>query len=164
MRFHHVCLVVRDTERAIAFWCDTMGFTLTGDFYLPDGDSPGPGTIIDPQLCDDIFGEPRSRMRCTLFTSPGGAMIELENPEAWEAEQTPSEKLRYRNTGMHELAFEVQGIDSWFDKIRAQGFKTTTDYVWNGGTGRTFLFADPEGNLIQLWETPDGAPKWVVKE
>jgi catechol 2,3-dioxygenase-like lactoylglutathione lyase family enzyme len=159
MKFHHVCLVVHDTDRAIAFWRDFMGFALSADFLLPTGEA-GSDTLIDPKLCDDIFGETGSRMRGTLLTSPGGAMIELQNPRAWDVAPTPPENLRYRHTGMHELAFEVDDLDAWFDKIRAAGFKPTTEYVWGAGTGRTFLFPDPEGNLIQLWQSPDGVPKW----
>lgn len=163
MRFHHMCLVVKDTERAIEFWRDFMGFELTADFMLPDGDAPGPDTVIDPKLCDDIFGRSNSRNRCTLFTSAGGAMIEIQNPQAWEVEQTPAENLRYHHTGVHELALEVTDIDAWFRKVKDAGIQPTTDYVWNAGTGRTFLFPDPDGNLIQLWETPDGRPRWIVK-
>ena len=52
--------------------------------------------------------------------------------------------------------------DAWFDKVRAAGYRTQTDYVWDcASIGRSFLFYDQDGNLIQLWESP-GEPSWGV--
>ena len=54
---------------------------------------------------------------------------------------------------MHELGLLVEDIDGWFARIRAAGYATQTEYVWPcGDFGRSFLFYDPDGNMIQLWE------------
>lgn len=54
---------------------------------------------------------------------------------------------------MTEVAFDVENIDEWFEKVRAAGYETTTDFIWNfGPAARSFLFRDYDGSLIQLCE------------
>lgn len=160
MKFHHMMIVVSDMEAAIKLWRDIMGFTLNGDFVIPDGEEEGPNCVMYPKLVDSIFGVKGARSRCVLLTSPGGSLLELEQPEVPKLQKTPKENLRYGHTGIHELGLLVKDIDSWFERIRAAGYETQTDHVWSCGTmGRSFLFYDQDGNLIQLWEAP-GEPSW----
>jgi hypothetical protein len=61
--------------------------------------------------------------------------------------------LRYGYTGISELALKVSNIDDWLERIKAADYETQTDYVWTaGGTIKSFLFFDPDGNMIQLVE------------
>jgi predicted enzyme related to lactoylglutathione lyase len=47
----------------------------------------------------------------------------------------------------------VEDIDGWYAKIRAAGYRMQTEYVWTcASLGRSFLFYDQDGNMIQLWE------------
>lgn len=162
MRFHHMAIFVSDMDAAVKLWRDVMGFTVNADTYIPDGKEPGPTTFIYPKLLDDIFGVKGARSRTVLLTSPEGAMIELQQPEVPKIQKTPPENLRYGHTGIHELGLLVKDIDAWFEKVRAAGYKTQTDYVWDcANIGRSFLFYDQDGNLIQLWESP-GDPSWCV--
>lgn len=162
MRFHHMAIFVSDMDAAVRLWRDVMGFTVNADTYIPDGTEPGPATFIHPQLLEDIFGVKDARSRTVLLTSPEGAMIELQQPEVPKIQKTPPENLRYGHTGIHELGLLVKDIDTWFDKVRAAGYRTQTDYVWDcASIGRSFLFYDQDGNLIQLWESP-GEPSWGV--
>ncbi len=162
MRFHHMAIFVSDMDAAVRLWRDVMGFKLNADTYIPDGKEPGPGTFIYPKLLEDIFGVKGARSRTVLLTSPDGAMIELQQPEVPKIQKTPPENLRYGHTGIHELGLLVKDIDAWFDKVRAAGYRTQTDYVWDcASIGRSFLFYDQDGNLIQLWESP-GEPSWGV--
>ena len=95
-----------------------------------------------------------------LLTSPDGAMIELQCPKAPRIEKTPPENLRYGHTGFHELGFQVDDVDGWFEKVRAAGYRTQTDYVWPWAvTGKSFLFYDQDGNLIQFCQQK-GMPSW----
>ncbi|MCY4514086.1 MAG: hypothetical protein OXC69_02950 [Candidatus Tectomicrobia bacterium] len=56
---------------------------------------------------------------------------------------------------MRELCFRVEGIDGWFDKVKAAGYRTTTDAVWDfGENAKSFLFYDDDDIRIQLWEDP----------
>jgi catechol 2,3-dioxygenase-like lactoylglutathione lyase family enzyme len=153
MRFHHMCIVTANMDGAIAFWRDFMGFELKIDRQIPDGPAPGPAVLVDPQLLDDIFKVNGARSRVAVVTSDEGAQIELQEPSWPNVSVTPPERQRYADTGVHELALTVKDIDGFFDKVRAHGFETQTDYVWSSSTrGRSFIFYDPEGNMIQMWE------------
>lgn len=158
--FHHMMIVVSDMDEAIRLWRDVLGFTLNADATLPDGPEPSPTCVMYPALLDDIFKAAGATSRCALLTSPGGALIELQQPSVPLVQKSPSENLQYGFTGISELALQVTDIESWFKRIRDAGFRTQTEYVWDcGSIGRSFLFYDQDGSMIQLWEHP-GKPSW----
>ncbi len=160
MRFHHMGVFVSDLDEALKLWVDVLGFTLTHRAVIPDGRRDEPGTRMAQETLDDIFGVTGARSEMALLTSADGAMIELQCPEVPRIEKTPPENLRYGHTGIHELGFQVEDIDGWFDKIRAAGYRTQTDYVWPWAvTGKSFLFYDQDGNLIQFCQQK-GLPSW----
>ena len=77
-----------------------------------------------------------------------------------DEEETPPEKLRYGHTGFHELGLVVDDIDAFFEKVRAAGYETQTEYVWTcADIGRSFLFYDDDGNMIQIWQHA-GEARW----
>ncbi len=160
MRFHHMAVFVSDIDEALKLWVSVLGFELTHRAFIPD---TGPGEAVKrmtPETLDDIFGVKGARSEMALLTSPDGAMIELQCPEVPKIEKTPPENLRYGHTGIHELGFQVENIEDWFAKIRAHGYRTQTEYVWPwAGAGKSFLFYDQDGNLIQFCEQ-SGEPSW----
>lgn len=160
MRFHHMGVFVSDIDQALRLWVDVLGFTLTHRAIIPDGRRDQPGTRMPQETLDDIFGVVGARSEMALLTSPDGAMIELQRPMTPAIEKTPPERLRYGHTGIHELGFQVENIEDWFARIRAAGYETQTDYVWPWAvTGKSFLFYDGDGNLIQFCEQK-GVPSW----
>lgn len=152
MQFHHVCLVVSDIKKALNLYCDVLGFSPYIDTVIPDGD--GPQALFSQSTLDDIFHVRGARSHMVMLVSPEGAKIELQQPSVPKVESVEKEQLRYGYVGISELAFRVQGIDAWFEKIRASGFETQTNYVWAVASGRlrSFLFYDFDGNMIQLCE------------
>lgn len=153
MRFHHMAVFVSNMEAAIRLWQDVLGFKIIFDAEIPDGNEPGPGIYMTPALLDDIFGVTNARSRMVLMMSEEKAIIELQQCLNPAIEKTPAENLRYGHTGFHELGLSVDDIDGWFLKIKDAGYETQTDYVWPcAGIGRSFLFYDDDGNMIQLWE------------
>lgn len=153
MRFHHMAIMVTNLEEAIKLWRDVMGFELSVQTVIPDGDKPGPKTFMYPELLDDIFKIKNAKSRMALLSSSEGALIELQECQTPAIEKTPEEKLRYGHTGIHELGLLVENIDSWYDRIKAAGYRMQTDYVWPcADIGRSFLFYDQDGNMIQIWE------------
>ena len=160
MRFHHMAIMVTDLQQAIHLWRDVLGFELSVETVIPDGPEPGPDTFMYPALLDDIFKVKGARSKMALLSSSEGAMIELQECEVPQIKRTPPEHLRYGHTGIHELGLLVDGIDGWFNKIRDAGYETQTDYVWEcANLGRSFLFYDQDGNMIQIWEQ-SGEPAW----
>lgn len=158
MRFHHMAVFVTDLQKAIRLWRDVLGFELAVETVIPDGPEPGPRTFMYPKLLNDIFKVEGARSKMALLSSPEGALIELQECETPAIQKTPPENLRYGHTGIHELGLLVDDIDGWFDKVRAAGYETQTDYVWQcADIGRSFLFYDEDGNMIQMWEQAGGA-------
>lgn len=158
MRFHHMAVFVTDLQKAIRLWRDVLGFELAIETTIPDGPEPGPNTFMYPKLLDDIFKVKGARSKMALLSSPEGALIELQQCEVPDIQKTPPENLRYGHTGIHELGLLVEDIDGWFRKVREAGYETQTDYVWQcANIGRSFLFYDDDGNMIQMWEQPGGA-------
>lgn len=153
MQFHHMCIVTTEIDEQIHFWQDIMGFELRVKMAIPDGDDFGPTILAPRMLMRDTFKDKDARATVALMMSKEGAMIELLQPEWPKVESTSREKLLYRNSGIHELALVVDDIDAFFEKIRAAGYQTQTDYVWScASMGRSFIFYDHEGNMIQMWE------------
>lgn len=151
MRFHHMAIMVSDLEAAIALWRDVLGFTLELQTMIPDR--------VGSALLDEVFEAKGASSRMAILRSSGNALIELQQPVNPAIERTPPENLRYRHTGIHELGLLVDDIDYWFRRVREAGYKTQTEYIWSAGeVGRSFMFFDPDGNLIQLWQnTRDGS-------
>lgn len=150
MKFHHMCLVVTDMERALRLWRDTLGFRPYLDTMIPDE----AGVFFGESQLDEIFKTPDARSRMVMLTSESGAKIELQAPERPHTERPAREYLTYGYAGLTELALEVEDIDSWFEKIRSAGYETQTESVWSvhGGRLKSFLFHDDDGSLIQMVE------------
>lgn len=159
MRFHHMAIIVKDLQAAVQLWRDVMGFSVDIERVIPDGAGPGPDTIMYPDLLDDIFKVKGARSNMVLLSSKDGALIELQQCENPAVSLTPPENLRYSHTGFHELGLVVDDIDAVFAKVRAAGYETQTEYVWPcASLGRSFLFYDKEGNMIQIWQQRGAGP------
>ena len=66
-RFHHVCWIVSDMDRAIYLWRDVLGFTLLSDSPSPtadDGTNMWPGGMEE---MDDITDMENYRFRAVVF-------------------------------------------------------------------------------------------------
>jgi catechol 2,3-dioxygenase-like lactoylglutathione lyase family enzyme len=151
-----MCLIVSDLGKAIAMWTDLMGFRLDKEFVAPHT-----GNAESEKLMGDILKIKGMKTKVALLSSPGGALIELQEPVNRPVRKTPREDMSYRHTGVRELGLEVDNIDAWYEKVRKAGYETQTDYVWTAGTlGRSFLFFDDDHNLIQLWQN-SGKTTWV---
>jgi catechol 2,3-dioxygenase-like lactoylglutathione lyase family enzyme len=146
MKFHHMCIVTADLAKAIHLWRDVLGFRLETEIELPKEG------FADAALMDASWRVKGAQSKLAWLRSRGGAQIELLEPISPPVETTPPKNLGYHHTGIHELALLVEDIDAMFEKVRAAGYETVTDYVWSsGGFGRSFIFYDAEGNMIQLW-------------
>ena len=159
MKLDHVCIMVRSMDEALALWIDVLGFNLLMRITMPDGESAGPGVLITQKVLDDIFRVKGAKSDTALLASNDGAIMELQQVIVPEMVVTPKEEREsYAHTGIHEVGLLVEDIDHWFDKIRAAGYETQTDYVWEVDQfGRNFIFYDADGNLIQLRQLPVAA-------
>ncbi len=159
MRFHHMCIVTRDIEEAIKMWRDLMGFELMVQLTIPDGDDYGPAVMAPRALLEDLYKVKGATATVAVLVSKEGAMIELLEPHVPTVHQTSPEKLLYADSGIRELGLVLDDIDGFFQKVRAAGYRTQTDYVWPcANLGRSFIFYDRDGNMIQIWEHAADAP------
>ena len=159
MRFHHMCIVTTDIDEAIHLWRDVMGFELKAKMTIPDGDEFGPTTMAPRKLLEDLYKIEGATATVAVLISKERAMIELLEPHVPSVAATPPDRLRYAHTGIHELGLVLEDIDGFFDKVRAAGYETQTEYVWPcANMGKTFIFYDKEGNMIQIWEHSAEAP------
>jgi catechol 2,3-dioxygenase-like lactoylglutathione lyase family enzyme len=159
MRFHHMCIVTKDIDEAIHLWRDVMGFELKVRMTIPDGEEFGPTVMAPRKLLEDLYKMKGATATVAVLISKDRAMIELLEPHVPSVALTAPETLLYAHTGIHELGLVLEDIDGFFNRVRAEGYKTQTEYVWPCATmGRTFIFYDKEGNMIQIWEHSPDAP------
>ena len=159
MRFHHMCLVTTDLKASIHLWRDVMGFDLRVESEIPDGLEAGPNTMATPELLESLYKVKGARSKLGVLVSKDGAVIELLETLVPAVQKTPPENLRYAHSGIRELGLATENIDAFFLKVKAAGYETQTDHVWDSsGMGRTFIFYDHDGNMIQIWEDAAGAP------
>lgn len=153
MHFHHMCIVTTDLKEAIHFWRDLLDFELKVESEIPDAHLPGSLTDTSAELLEDLYKVRGARSKLGILVSKEGAIIELLEPQVPHVVKTPADRLGYAHSGIHELGLVTDDIDAMFKRVRAAGYKTQTEYVWKSSTfGRTFIFYDKEGNMIQLWE------------
>jgi catechol 2,3-dioxygenase-like lactoylglutathione lyase family enzyme len=147
MPFHHICVMVSDLDRSLPFYQDLLGFKNT--LY----DVTQPGEWFDASTLDDILGTKNAATRIVLVSDDAGATLELQQAANPITAKTPDEYLRYGATGITELGLTVSDIDDLFQRVKAAGYETQTDYIWSPMPGlRSFLFYDPDGSLIQAVE------------
>jgi catechol 2,3-dioxygenase-like lactoylglutathione lyase family enzyme len=159
MRFHHMCIVTPDIDKQIEMWRDLMGFRIAYKGEIPDGEEYLPTVMAPRKLVEDLYKVPGASATVAVMLSEEGAMMELLQPHVPDVKLTPIEKLGYADSGFHELGIVTTKIDAFFEKVRSMGYKTQTEYVWaSGSLGRSFMFHDPDGNLIQMWEHADTVP------
>ena len=145
MRINHVCVMVSDLDKSFEFYRDILGFTNV--MY----DVSEPGMLFGGDVLDDVLGVQGAATRIIMVASDDGTLLELQQASNPATKKTPDEFLRYGGTGITELAFDVDDIDAFFDKVTAAGIETQTDYVWSPDPRvKSFLFYDPDGALIQI--------------
>src|SRR5690554_1064205 len=147
MRIHHVCQIVSDMDEALKLYVDFLGFRVVVDQSIPGG-----RYFSQPEL-DDIFKVKDARSRMVILWSEEKTMIELQQPSRPVVQKVPVESLRYGYVGFSELAFKVDNIAEWFEKVKASPYQMQTDYIWEiDGILKSFLFYDNDGCMIQMIE------------
>jgi methylmalonyl-CoA/ethylmalonyl-CoA epimerase len=140
MQLHHLAVVVKDLEIALAFYRDGLG--------LPVG---------------DIEDVPREGVR-VAFLPLGDSQIELMEPIQ---EDTGITKwMSKHGQGMHHLCLEVPDIEAALARLAAHGAQlinpepvTRLDEL--GAVKMRYAFVHPRstgGVLLELYETPTSAP------
>ncbi len=129
----HVAIAVADLDEGIRRFCDDLGLTLEGT--------------------EDV--EPAQTQ--TAFLPIAGTRIELVAPLRGEGPIAAS--LAKRGPGIHHLCFRTDDLDADVARLRAKGWRFTSEAPTPGAHGTRVMFIHPKstgGVLIELAEHPHG--------
>lgn len=122
---NHIAIIASDIEKSIAFYVETLGFTIIRKVYREDRDS----WKVDLALNGEYLIE--------LFTFPD-APKRLSYPEA---------------LGLRHLAFTVDDIEACIAELQANGIATESIRTDPFTGFKCVFFADPDGLPLELVET-----------
>ncbi len=142
LRVGHVGICVSDMQRALAFYCDLLGFRPLSETNVADALSAK--LLRLPEVDQTTVFVERDGVRLALF--------EFRRPKA-----QGSGRVRAMNeTGMAALMLRVAGLDALVEKIRAAGFRVLDETrIEHPAYDSKLLFVcDGDGTLIELIEIP----------
>jgi catechol 2,3-dioxygenase-like lactoylglutathione lyase family enzyme len=136
-------LVVRDLERALAFYRDVLGMTVVAINDVP------------PEITQRA-GLTMNGYRVVRLDTDGGDRLKIMGPKDTPA-ANPSPDLILSRTGFVFLTYIVPDLKAVHAKLTAAGVKVRTGKTpVEFKPGVSLLFAeDPEGNLVEFVERND---------
>ena len=131
----HIAIAVPDLDRAIRRFAEDMGLELSGTEDVP------------------------SAQTTTAFFPIPGTRIELIHP--LDGKGAVQRHLERRGPGLHHICFQTDDIEADMTRLKAKGYRFTTEAPTPGAHGTRVIFIHPkstDGVLIELAEHPaDGA-------
>jgi methylmalonyl-CoA/ethylmalonyl-CoA epimerase len=128
-RLDHIAIAVPDLDAAIARFCEDIGLPLKGT--------------------EDVVDQKTT----TAFIPAGQTQIELIHPMGGEG--PVQAYLDKRGGGLHHLCFETDDIEADVARLKAKGYRFTSDAPRPGAHGTRVIFIHPKscgGVLIELAE------------
>jgi glyoxylase I family protein len=144
--FHHPGLVVPDLERARRFYTEALGFEYIRDYGWGAEQS---------EVAEQAIGVAGTSTRCVLMKC-GNCFLELFE-YLTPAPQGDPRLRRACDYGIAHLAFQVDDIDSVFDRFVAAGGVSHNRPVRAGEAVSTYV-RDPFGNIIELMQLGTDEP------
>jgi methylmalonyl-CoA/ethylmalonyl-CoA epimerase len=136
-KVHHVALIVRSIDDALAFWRDTLG--------------------LEHETTMDI-GQDRVRI---AFLGVGESKVELVEPT--DDTTGVARFLAAKGEGFHHVCFEVPDVAATLDELAAAGV-ALIDQTPRAGADGPVAFIHPRsahGVLVELVEAV-GGPAWAT--
>jgi catechol 2,3-dioxygenase-like lactoylglutathione lyase family enzyme len=117
---------------------------------------------LDANTPGDVVAAVR---RSGLFSFPWEPNMHIELVE-WESAVEPNWPPTYDQLGSTKLALEVSDLEAEVARLTAGGHTplrdlTTVDRLW--GPTRSVLYADPDGNFVELLQIDFRHPTWENK-
>jgi catechol 2,3-dioxygenase-like lactoylglutathione lyase family enzyme len=139
----HIAIGVSDMERALGFYRDLLGLRVTAD--MPEQFSHGPG-------------EPPTRRRAVFLRwvdGPQASFIVLDQKDGAEA----NARAPLFGMGVHHFSLWIDDLDDLLERAAAAGIEiarregsadTKAYGEPAGGSVRSVILRDPEGNHVQF--------------
>ncbi len=139
----HIAIGVRDMERSLAFYRDTLGFEVVRDEVQPTA-----GTVL-PALYKT---EHRERRVATLYweRARGSAFLVLSEHND---KPVSGEPIKLDEVGIHHVGFWVDDVPGVYEELRAKGVEFVVEPTVveiQDGTFHSAFLVDPDGILLQL--------------
>lgn len=131
MKLDHIAISVPGLAEAIEKWSTDLGFSMDGT--------------------EDV---PSQQTRTAFLALPAtGAHLELVTP--LDGKGPIADSLAKRGPGLHHLCFRTDDLDADVARLKARGWRFTTDAPVPGAHGARVIFVHPKstgGVLIELSE------------
>ena len=146
MTLNHLNIVVQNMERSVAFYVNILGMRVTFDI------------ILEGEWIETIVGLSGARAKCVFLVPSGGATnggrLELLKYLTPEGVGFPQNSLA-NTIGLRHLAFEVDDIFVWHDKLVKQGIAfisppISVPFSLAGMQKRLCYLHDPDGVIIEI--------------
>jgi methylmalonyl-CoA/ethylmalonyl-CoA epimerase len=153
--FAHICLLVRDLDKAIADWTAILS-------------EVDPAQLVEPIVVDH-WEAGEDVMSSATFVNPGGSEIQLLCP----LNDGPlGRRLEKRGEGVHHICFTAPDLPDAVQRLAAKGVQLTSSELSQDPTRdwQAWTFISPEsshGPLVELaypyravngrWEPVEGA-------
>ena len=135
----HTGIAVTDMERAIVFYRDLLGLTITQDFS-EEGD-----------YIDRISGLSGVQVRMVKLTTDDGSMIELLQYLSHRRESPDNPQIC--DIGCSHIAFTVDDIDKEYTRLSQSGVRfNCPPYISPNSYAKVTFCHDPDGTSIELVE------------
>jgi catechol 2,3-dioxygenase-like lactoylglutathione lyase family enzyme len=140
----HAVVVVSSMDRALAFYRDLLGMTVTFD------------AEHDPGSIRTLLGIPDARVRSVVVSCPDGSEIELAEYLSGAASIMPR---RFAEPGINLLSLRVEGIEELIDRLEQAGYAFTSPLVrqplLDGRLVKVAVCLGPDATPVTLTELPD---------
>jgi glyoxylase I family protein len=140
---NHVAVHTQNLERLLAFYRDVMGFTLASDV----------ARLENSEVIDNIIGLKNVAARHVMLKA-GNCFLEL-----WEYSHPASREaapLRPCDRGYTHLCLDVSDIESEYERLSRAGMCFSNTRIGTVGVLKALYGKDPDGNVIELQEAPEG--------
>jgi catechol 2,3-dioxygenase-like lactoylglutathione lyase family enzyme len=139
---HHVGVVVRDIEKAIAHF-EALGF---GPFRFDDEHR-----VFEIPFKGELHGKPAEWRTKISNAKMGGVELELLEPSS--GDQALKETLDAHGEGLHHIGWLIPDVRAEMERAQARGAKVWTSSFPEGMPGFCYLEGSEVGNLaIELRE------------
>lgn len=135
--FRHTCLVVKDLEKSLNFYCDILGLKVKKIIEL-EGEYP-----------EKILGVKGIKLIYVKMCSQNQPQ---NSPPIFELHFWKKPKIKI-NPGYNHISFTVKNLDYEYKRLKKLGVKFISPPTKTPYTNTTVCFCyDPDKNLIELVE------------